>query len=107
MLHAERCLTFANENPGPWPDYVPAWAHRCLLGCLVCQRVCPANPKLPIETSGVSFSAAETAALLNDDTASPARFGIRTKLAFLGQPYSEPVLGRNLRALLDSRRGKP
>jgi site-specific recombinase XerD len=31
------------------------------------------------------------------------RKGIRIKLAWLGQPYSEPVLGRNLRALLKAR----
>ena len=32
-----------------------------------------------------------------------AECGIRFKLAWLGQPYIEPVLGRNLRALLDAR----
>ena len=34
-----------------------------------------------------------------------AESGIRAKLAALGQPGLEPVLGRNLRALLDGRSG--
>jgi epoxyqueuosine reductase len=106
LLHAERCLTFVNENPGAWPDWVPRRAHRCLIGCLLCQRACPANPKLTVEETGLCFSAAETRALLDSDPVADRRggTGIRAKLAWLGQPYAEPVLGRNLRALLEARR---
>lgn len=105
LLHAERCITLANENPGEWPDSIPRRSHHCLVGCLACQRACPVNPKLRIEDTGVCFSAAETRSLLDCD-GSPGRnaeSGIRTKLAWLGQPGLEPVLGRNLRALLDKR----
>lgn len=102
LLHAERCLTYANESPGAWPAWVPSRSHHCLLGCLLCQRVCPVNSKLPTADSGVTFSADETRALISQ-TASAARVehGIRKKLAWLGQPDAECVLGRNLRALLD------
>jgi len=105
LLHAHRCLTYANENPGVWPGWVPARAHNCLLGCLRCQRACPANPKLKVADSGVLFSAAETRALLENPDALDERneAGVRYKLAWLGQPYVEPVLGRNLRALLEVR----
>ncbi len=105
LLRAERCLTFVNESPGDWPAWVNPRAHYCLLGCLECQRSCPANPELPVEHTGLCFSANETQFLLsagkgmNDRTES----GIRLKLAWLGQPYAEPVLGRNLKALA----GKP
>jgi epoxyqueuosine reductase len=106
LLRAERCLTFVNENPGEWPDWVPSRAHRCLIGCLLCQRACPANPKLTVEETGLCFSASETRALLDSDPVGDRReeTGIRAKLAWLGQPYAEPVLGRNLRALLKTRR---
>lgn len=111
LLHAERCLTYVNENPGPWPAFVPARAHRCLLGCLLCQRACPANPKLPLESAGVEFSREETEALLADtgDHLAPVWDGVRAKLERLGQPYSEPVIGRNLQALVEAARlrGKP
>ncbi len=102
VIRAERCLTFVNERPGAWPDWVPPRAHRCLIGCLLCQRACPVNPPLPVEETGVAFSAAETRTLLEGASADDLRgeTGIRSKLAWLGQPYAEPVLGRNLRALL-------
>lgn len=102
LIRAERCLTFLNENPGDWPDWLNPRAHNCLLGCLECQQSCPANPKLQIEHTGMSFSAAETRRLLSDGSTPDdrAETGLRMKLAWLGQPYAEPVLGRNLRALL-------
>jgi epoxyqueuosine reductase len=102
LLHAERCLTFANESPGEWPSWIPGRMHHCLLGCLACQRACPVNPRLPVEETGLCFSAEETQAILaGDEAESRTESGIRNKLAWLGQPYAEPVLGRNLRALLD------
>jgi epoxyqueuosine reductase len=105
LLRAERCLTFLNENVGPWPDWAPARAHTCLIGCLMCQRACPVNPKLTVEDTGLCFSAGETRALLGlGPSADPRQAtGVRTKLAWLGQPYAEPVLGRNLLALLCAR----
>jgi epoxyqueuosine reductase len=106
LLRAERCLTYANENAGDWPGWVDPRAHNSLLGCLECQRCCPANPELTIEDTGVSFSNAETRLLLSQDLSTMsagAENGIRSKLAWLGQPYVEPVLGRNLRALIRAK----
>ena len=105
LLRAERCLTFINENPGAWPGWVSPQAHNCLLGCLECQRACPANSELRIEDTGLSFSAAETRRLLSPESTADERAetGIRAKLAWLGQPYVESGLGRNLRALLQSK----
>jgi epoxyqueuosine reductase len=103
LLRAERCLTYANENPGPWPDWVPRGAHNALLGCLACQRACPANPELPVDEVGVRFTRGETAALLAEGSPGEKRSetGFRTKLAWLGRPDAEDILARNLRALLD------
>jgi epoxyqueuosine reductase len=105
LLRAERCLTYANENPGDWPDWVNAQMHNSLVGCLECQRACPANPDLPVEDTGLAFSEIETQWLLSGKHSENDRTetGIRSKLAWLGQPYIEPVLGRNLRALVKSR----
>lgn len=105
LLHADRCLTFANENPGPWPSWVGPNAHNCLLGCLRCQRRCPENPELPVERTGVVFTREETRALLAEsaDHLGPVWDGLRGKLTVLGQPGSEAVLGRNVRALVANR----
>jgi epoxyqueuosine reductase len=106
LLHAERCLTYANENAGEWPDWVDLLAHNSLLGCMDCQQCCPANPELKVEDTGVRFSNAETRLLLSQDLtnmSSGTENGIRSKLAWLGQPYVEPVLGRNLRALVRAK----
>ena len=104
LLSAHRCLTRFNEGDGAWPEWVPAWAHTCLLGCLACQEACPANPPLVIEETGVRFSAAETRALLEPAGASTGRTesAIRIKLAWLGQSYSGAAIGRNLRALVNA-----
>ena len=48
LLRIERCIIFHNEQPGeiPFPDWIdPKW-HNCFVGCLHCQKVCPANKKL-------------------------------------------------------------
>ncbi|MHC4698295.1 MAG: 4Fe-4S double cluster binding domain-containing protein [Planctomycetota bacterium] len=106
LLHAERCLSLYNENTGPWPEFVTAAAHRCLVGCLACQKSCPLNEGLYREEStGVSFSADETAALLAD-SGDPLGTLDREVLAKLGRlrMTESVVLGRNLRALLERRR---
>ena len=105
LIHAERCLTFLNENEGDWPGWIDSQAHNCLLGCLECQRVCPVNPPLQVEDTGLAFSAAETRWMLSigSTDSERAETGVRAKLAWLGQPNVESVLGRNLRALLQSQ----
>ncbi len=103
LLHAEHCLTFANENPATLPPWVPAGAHNSLIGCLNCQQHCPANPLLPIEDTGIIFSEEETAVLLAEGMEPLARTdAIRQKLAPLGLT-EEKVIGRNLRALAGVR----
>lgn len=105
LLNADRCLTLANGNPGPWPPWIEPKAHHCLLGCLLCQVRCPENPKLRMESTGVAFTREETQALLSEseDHLGPAWDGVREKLTRLGQPGAEAVLGRNVRALVASR----
>jgi hypothetical protein len=56
----------------------------------------------------MSFTANETRWLLSNRLEPDERSetGIRAKLAWLGQPYVESVLGRNLRAVLQSESGE-
>ena len=103
LLHVDRCLTLINETPGPWPSWLPEGVHSCLIGCLACQRRCPANPELTTIDSGVLFSEEETSALLAEgERNGPVWAGIRHKLETLGQPYQEAIVGRNLKALMQA-----
>ncbi len=102
LLHAERCLTLATEQAGALSAKLPTKRYRCLFGCLECQRACPVNGGgPPIESAGITFSAAETAALLEPDGQhdGSVRRNVRRKLDVL-HLTEESLIGRNLRALL-------
>lgn len=103
LIRAERCLTRFNEYPGPWPEWLNASVHHCLLGCLACQEACPINSgRLCMEPAPVSFSREETAVILADraDESEP----VKAKLALLGLDGYETVIGRNLKALIQNGR---
>jgi len=113
LLHAERCLTFINENPGDWPEWVPSSAHKCLVGCLTCQQVCPPNKgRLKFVDLEPAFTEEETAAILEDGSTPAARRrrvwkAVKVKLAELGFPGHEDSLTRNLTACLAAARRAP
>ena len=68
LLRAERCITFHNEKPSdvPFPAWLDASWHNCLVGCMICQKVCPANKDVVkwIE-AGATFDDEETDLILN------------------------------------------
>ena len=111
LLHAERCVTYHVEQPDPWPGWLPAAAHQCLVGCLACQQACPRNKGLlRLEDLEPAFTTAETERLLAEptgpakDTVDDLWRDIQAKLTELGLPGYEPILGRNLAAVLAARR---
>lgn len=65
FIHAERCITFFNEKEEDFPEWIdPSW-HNCLIGCLLCQRSCPANQDfLEWIEKREAFSSEETDLLL-------------------------------------------
>jgi epoxyqueuosine reductase len=65
LLHADRCLTYHNEAPDDFPDWIdPSW-HHCLFGCMRCQTACPENEDmLDWFEDRVEFSEQETNLLL-------------------------------------------
>lgn len=71
LLRVEKCLTLHNEHPEdiPFPDWIdPSW-HNCLVGCMRCQKICPANKDVKkwIEP-GPSFNEEETKLLVSGKT---------------------------------------
>ena len=65
LISGERCITFYNEKPGDFPDWIdPEW-HNCLIGCMICQDICPANKEQSDRiVEGETFTPAETQMIL-------------------------------------------
>ena len=67
LLHAERCISYHNEKKGdvPFPKWMDASWHNCIVGCMRCQRACPQNKEF-LKWTGEEeeFSEEETALLL-------------------------------------------
>jgi epoxyqueuosine reductase len=105
MIDVERCLTLHSESPGPWPGWLPASAHNCVIGCMVCQDVCPQNSgRLKVEPPVVSFDESETGLLTasapDQDCSGSVWDVIKSKCGAAGLASLDEVLSRNLRALL-------
>lgn len=67
LLRAERCISYHNEKKGdvPFPLWMETSWHNCLVGCMICQKVCPQNKEF-IQWIGEEeeFSEEETTLLL-------------------------------------------
>lgn len=101
LVHAGRCITWHNERPPgvPFPKWLkPGW-HNCIIGCLRCQAVCPANRGAlgDVKDRG-RFSEQDTAFLLAGKFTGPRAKRMQARLARLGLDLS--VFPRNLRALI-------
>jgi len=104
VVDASRCLTEANENEGAWPPWVPADSHNCLVGCMLCQKPCPADRMHRDHHIEIvaEFDRDETALILEGLERGSLPEGLRMKLASLDLDEYSTVLGRNLAALRDS-----
>ena len=103
LLHAENCLTYHNEHPAdvPFPAWIdPSW-HNCLVGCMHCQKVCPANKKVInwIEP-GPTFSEEETKLLVSGTTVENLPDETRSKVKKHNLDYYLFVYPRNLSVIL-------
>ena len=101
LLHAERCITFHNERPGKFSGWIhPSW-HHCLVGCMICQKVCPVDKhfrKWVVE--GPGFTAQETDRLRQVVNRDELDAETLKKLGQLDMTEYVDVLGRNLEALI-------
>lgn len=105
VIEAERCLTYLNEHEGEWPTWVSPGAHNCLIGCMRCQQMCPANRYfLRSEKLVVEFDREETAVILQNLPAAELPPALLDKLKRIDMDEYSTVLGRNLLALIDSAR---
>jgi|GEM_PF-70448 len=120
LISAERCYTLFSESKKPVPEWARLPKSMCLIGCLNCQEVCPANRRrLKYEPWGVDFTAEEADAVLELGRRLKAGSGSRgtgrgagrsgralasacAKFDRLGMSEDLEVVGRNLLAILMS-----
>lgn len=104
LIDNKRCLTYMNEAgaEAPFPDWVSPSAHNAIIGCTICQEVCPQNKKFMKNiVDSVEFDENETLLLLKELSEEETPGYLKDKLAeinMLGYRYSLP---RNLKALLE------
>jgi epoxyqueuosine reductase len=102
LLHAERCLTYHNEMPAetPFPSYVLEGMHNAVVGCMICQRVCPVNAEVNDWTKHCQeLDEDETQYLMSGDFSGPKAKTMAARLEPLGLDLS--IFPRNLKAILD------
>lgn len=101
LLHAERCLTYLNEKAGDFPAWVNSAHHNSLVGCLVCQDVCPENSpfKKWIEPRE-EFSEKESLLLMQTHNPEIFPLSLRKRLQNLGLTDYVELLPRNIRSVL-------
>jgi epoxyqueuosine reductase len=99
LLRAERCIVFHNERPAtvPFPTWMKASWHNCVVGCLRCQRVCPVDKQF-VQWIGEQeeFSEQETGLLLKGTPREKLPAETRAKLDHLSLTDYLEVLPRNL-----------
>ena len=104
LLRAERCLTCLNERDSSheFPSWVKQEWHNAIVGCMICQRVCPYNRDFVDQTEdGPCFSEEETRFLLSGRYKNKKGVILEKKLKLAGLDLS--IFPRNLQVLL----GKP
>lgn len=104
LLRAEKCLTFHNESEAPFPEWIdPSW-HNCLIGCMICQNVCPVNQHfIDRVVHEATFSEEETDLILKCVPKENLQPETQEKLERINMLKDFKLLSRNLKALLNAR----
>jgi epoxyqueuosine reductase len=102
LIDNERCLSYLNEGPGEFPEWLPLSVHHCVYDCLQCQIHCPMNKAYADHiVEGIGFDETETDILLSGvpfDKYGPA---MKQKAKVLGLDQWPDGIPRNLQALFD------
>lgn len=104
LVRAERCFTLFSESDAPVPETMAPPSADCLIGCLKCQEVCPANKGLlRREHTGLAFEERETEAMLSGFEGCDASFlaDLRAKFSTLRTTEDIGLFARNLRLIVE------
>jgi len=105
LVDAGKCLTFFNEASYEFPKWLDRTWHNSLVGCMICQDVCPANKD---HTSwvmpGGDFSEEETVMILDGVAQDKLPANTAAKLQRVNMLDYYYALKRNLGVLIENQR---
>lgn len=101
-IHANKCTTLQNESKKDFSKSLKSNWHNCLIGCIRCQIICPANKGYIKNVEDIiEFDELETRAILNKtplDELTETTFGKLESISFI-EDYD--LLARNLKVLIN------
>jgi epoxyqueuosine reductase len=102
LINAERCITYLNEKPNIFPEWInPKW-HNCLIGCMRCQFYCPLNLEFRNTRDGrIEFDSYETELIISSTPLEELPHESIRKLEYLNLKDDFNLLPRNLSVLLN------
>ncbi|MFX1234186.1 MAG: 4Fe-4S double cluster binding domain-containing protein [Promethearchaeota archaeon] len=104
VINANKCIPVYNEIQGIIPDWIPSDAHNALIGCMKCQKPCPANHKtIKITERLEDITEEETKMILEGRTDEKIVDSLSKKLKMFLPSHAErvlPVIKRNLELLI-------
>lgn len=101
LIKAEKCITYYNESESPFPESIKPEYHNCLIGCMICQNVCPLNKDYIDNIENIlTFSEQETEEILANTPKSELSESVTDKLKMINLFEEYNLLSRNLSVLL-------
>ncbi len=101
LIDTSRCLSFVNEMPGEFPEWLDENIHHTAYDCLYCQINCPMNAyQINQIADTIEFDAEETNCLINGDEFVTLEERTKVKLHNLGMDAWYQAIPRNLKILL-------
>ncbi len=105
MIDVDRCITLYNEAEGVFPEWIKPEAHNALIGCILCQKLCPENAKVMKEARVLEeITEEETEAILAETAEGELMERVSQKLSRFtaANAESRKIFSRNLRVLLEN-----
>jgi epoxyqueuosine reductase len=100
VIKAENCLTYFNENLNDFPDWIDNSSHNALIGCMICQNVCPVNKNYKNKEKISSISKKELDIILNGLEKNNLTEKLEEKLKNINMDEYISVLPRNIKVLM-------
>jgi len=102
IINIDIILTYFNERLAEFPDWVASAWHNSLIGCMICQRVCPVNRQfLNWYEETVHFTEPETKQILDSIPMEQLSQLASEKLRKIYLLEEMALLPKNLRVLIN------